>query len=243
MKEVFLQFLWKWQLLGDTAMRTTENKKVKITHPGELNTDAGPDFLNAKIEIDKVLWAGNVEIHHKASDWYAHKHHEDPSYKNVILHVVLDPDREVLTMDGRKVAAMEMEPDTSAWLNYEQLITSKHWLACKRQLHRLDQFSIKFWLGKVLVERLEKKTSFFLEILSHTKNDWTETFYQGLARSFGFKVNALPFEMLARSLPFKNLQQLKGNHFQIEAIIFGQSGLLDMQLFGDDGFNLKMVSF
>ena len=88
MKEDFLQYIWQYRLFAAVDLVTTDNQLVSIVKPGQLNRNAGPDFFNAQIKIDHQLWAGNVEIHIKSSDWYIHGHEKDSNYDNVILHVV-----------------------------------------------------------------------------------------------------------------------------------------------------------
>jgi len=236
MSEAFLHFLWKHQLLGPSPMCTMTHKSLKILHPGVRNRNAGPDFTNARIEINHIHWAGNVELHTRASEWEVHGHHNDPSYNNVILHVVLDDDQDVFTNAGRKLETFTLMADDAFQKPYEVLIQSKHWLACKTQLNRVDPFMIKMWLGRILYERFMAKTSHISVILERNRGDWEESFYQDMARSFGFQVNSEPFERLARSLPLKILFQSKNSLFHIEALVFGQSGLLHLELFGDPYF-------
>ena len=92
--EELLQFLWKYKLYASQVLKTTQGEPIEVVHPGIHNTDSGPDFFNAKIKIGETLWAGNVELHVKSSDWFLHQHHTNKAYNNVILHVVIDSDRE-----------------------------------------------------------------------------------------------------------------------------------------------------
>ncbi len=236
MNEDFLQFLWKNQLFDRNNLLGTQNEQIKILDQGEKNNDAGPDFFNAKIEIGEILWAGNVEIHLKSSDWIRHRHDADRAYDNVILHVVLTDDKPVTGTDGHLISTLVLQPDEKYIKKYKEIIRSSFWIPCQSDLFRVDPFRIKHWLGKVLVDRLQGKTNDFKNLLENNKNDWEESFYQGMAKSFGFKVNSLQFERLARSLPLKYLLQIKENLFQMEALLFGQAGLLDGEIFGDDYF-------
>ncbi len=234
MSEEFLHFLWKNQLFEKDSFRTASGEEVLIVDVGEKNYDSGPDFFNAKIEIEGILWVGNVEIHIKSSDWNRHKHNLDPAYDNVILHVVAENDKETVGTNGRNIPVLEIEVAEKYHAKYLQMMSSGLWIPCQQELFKIDPFRIKFWLGKVLVERLKDKTGQFFELLEHNKNNWEESFYQGLAKSFGFKVNSQQFERLARTLPLKHLLQHKNNLFQLEALLFGQAGLLSEDLFGDE---------
>ena len=99
--EQLLHYVWKHKLFPLSPLHTTDHRQVEVIDPGLHNRNAGPDFFNAKIKIDGMLWVGNIEIHDKASDWYLHGHEKDERYDNVVLHVcgIIDlearPQREV----------------------------------------------------------------------------------------------------------------------------------------------------
>ena len=235
MKEEFLQFIWKHDLFTKDNLKTTDGKKIEIITTGQANSDSGPDFLNARIRIGETIWAGNIEIHQKSSHWYRHRHNTDAAYGNVILHVVELNDSPVL-IKSQPLPTLEISYPAEILENYEQLLKSERWIACEDKLAEVDPFILRFWFSSLMIERLESKTSDILDILQRNKNNWNETFYQLLARNFGMKTNALPFEMLAKSLPLQILSKHKNDLFQIEALLFGQSGLLNESLLGDDYF-------
>ena len=236
MNEAFIQFLWNHKLFKKETFTTFKGERIEIIDPGKWNHDSGPDFFNARIKIGQVEWAGNVEIHLRSSDWKKHKHHLDPSYDNVILHVVLENDVETFNSRGTLIPTVAIRFDTRILQNYEELVQSKNQIPCSTDLFLIEPFHIKYWLGNVLVERLRDKTLLFEHLLKKSKNNWEESFYQGLARSFGFKTNSEQFEQLARSLPNKILLHHKNDLFQIEALLFGQAGLLSRRFFSDNYF-------
>ena len=108
MREDFLHFIWQFQLFNKKSLQSRSGLDFSILNPGIPNSDAGPDFLNARIFIGDLEWNGNVEIHLKSSDWKRHGHSEDPNYHNVILHVVLENDYE-LEIEGEKVETLELK--------------------------------------------------------------------------------------------------------------------------------------
>ncbi len=222
-----LYFCWQYKLYQQNKFITDTNEIIDIISPGMQNSDAGPDFINAKIKIAETLWAGNVEIHINASDWYKHNHHLNPAYNNVILHVVLNNDREVFNQKKEKIPAFVLVPDKELIDKYKELTGSNSVLSCTKDLHVLETFKLKLWLNNVLFERLNEKTSIIKEKLKENKNNWEETFYKVVARNFGFKLNAEPFERLAASLPLKYLAKHHDNLLQIEALLFGQAGFLN----------------
>jgi len=235
MKEEFLQFIWEHGLFIKNNLKTVDGKTIEIISTGQPNSDSGPDFFNAKIRIGETTWAGNVEIHQKSSHWQQHRHDTDAAYNNVILHVVELYDKPVIVKDN-ELPTLELKYPIEIFENYEQLLKSERWIACEDRLPRVDSFILRFWFSSLMIERLESKTGDILKILQYNKNNWNETFYQLLARNFGMKTNALPFELLAKSLPLNILSKHKNDLFQIEALFFGQAGLLNETLLGDDYF-------
>lgn len=235
MREDFLHFVWRLRRFRLHHLQTTSGAEVEIIDPGRINTDAGPDFLDARIRIGGTLWAGNVEMHLRSSEWFTHRHQEDPKYDNVILHVVIEEDKMVCHSDGEPIPCLNLRPFLPVGLakQYLRLLHSEQWIACQNLLHKVPQITQSLWLDRLLVERLEERTEVFRKRLIKNTNDWEETFYQSLAWGFGLKVNADPFLMLAESLPLKTLLRHKHNLIQIEALLFGQAGLLE-QDFSDN---------
>lgn len=235
MQEDLLHFAWRLKRFDLSDLHTTDGHTIEILHFGEANRDAGPDFLNARIRIDDTLWAGNVEMHLKASDWDLHRHGEDRSYDNVILHVVLEEDQDIARASGEKIPCLELKrriPNRVSRI-YKSLLDNEYWIPCQHQFFQVPAGVKQMWLDRLLVERLEKKTTEMVRRLELNKYDWELTFYQLLARNFGMRVNGDAFEQLARSLPLQTLWQYKNRLFRLEALLFGQSGMLDVD-FTDD---------
>ena len=227
--EDFLQYVWKFRLFDWNSLQTTDGESVEVISPGLQNTDAGPDFQNAKIRIGDTLWAGNAEVHLLSSDWKRHGHPDDKAYDNVVLHVVYRDDEPVTRADGTRIPTIVLLDRIALQLQarYQNLISGgQQVIPCERSIGQLDGLVLHNWLTRVLVERLQKRTAGVIKMLEANRGDWEETFYQLLAANFGFKTNALPFELLARSLPQHILAKHKNNALQIEALIFGQAGLL-----------------
>jgi len=232
LNEDLLHYVWKFRLYHVPDLKTTCGESLEIIRPGQHNHHAGPDFSNSKIRIGGTLWAGNVEIHIRSSDWYRHQHQVDKAYDNVILHVVAQHDQSVYRDDGTEIAALEIGnliPEKIAE-NYYDLMAGLNWIPCEKKIKYVDELYINSCLTRVLIERLEAKSELIYALLTEVKGSWDDAFYIMLARNFGFKTNALPFEMLARSLPQYLLARYKDRSFQIETLIFGQAGFLDNKL-------------
>ncbi len=240
--EDFLHYIWKFRLFEKTGLQTTDGESIQIYSAGLHNTDSGPDFQNARIKIGGTTWAGNVEIHISSSDWHKHNHTNDGAYQNVILHVVYRDDEPITLPDGRKLPTLELQNRISDELfnRYHALIFGNQTIIpCEASISSVDEFTMRTWLTRVLIERLEKRSKAVTEALKVNRGDWEETFYQFLAANFGFKTNALPFELLAKSLPQNILARHKNNPLQLEALIFGQAGFLEGELTDDYPNKLK----
>ncbi len=226
MKESLLQFIWKLKLFSTTKMMTTAGESVVIKFVGIENLNSGPDFLNAKIIINKQLWAGNVEIHINASDWYVHNHETDENYDSVILHVVWEHDVEVFRKTNKTIATIELKKYISKDLlaNYYALFSkSKKWINCE---NKINSFVLNNWRERLYFERLEKKSQTIQKIVVKNKNNWEATLFVMLAKNFGLKINADAFVNFATSFDFSVVRKTAANVEQLESLFLGQAGLL-----------------
>lgn len=226
MKESVLHYIWQYKLFTSSALKTIDGEDVEIIDTGKPNTDAGPDFFNAKIKIGDTVWAGNVEIHTFSSDWKRHHHASDKAYENIILHVVKYADEEIFRTNGEKIPQVELNYPASIDQNYESLLAAKLWIPCVAKIHSVPSILISSWKTALLTERLEQKTGRINELLAGNTMNFEEAFYMTLAKSYGFGTNGEVFEAMARTLPLSVLAKHKNNLFQLEALLFGQAGLL-----------------
>jgi hypothetical protein len=228
MTEAFIHYLWQFQQFNKSLLRTTNHEPITVLKTGILNTNAGPDFSQARIQIGEIEWVGNIEIHIKSSDWNIHNHQFDGAYNNVILHVVWQHDKPITREDGSEIPTLELKSITDASLlnKYQDLLTNKNVIPCSPQFKNVSDLARIATLDKALTKRLIQKSKIVEELLEENQGDWEETTYQLLARNFGFKINSEAFLRLARNLPLKVLQKHRDNLNQIEAVLFGQSGLL-----------------
>ncbi len=222
--EEFLHYLWKFRLLN-LELKSVSGEEVVVLHPGEHNTNGGPDFLNARVRIGGTVWAGNVEIHHLSSDWFRHKHHQDKAYENVILHVVyrFEPEMDPLNIP---TLVLEGQFPSGIRLRYEGLMQNQQWIPCSNSLDGSLQPDLALWYPSLVIERLARKCSEIKVLWESCRCDWEETLYCFLALNFGFRLNSVPFELMARSLPLKLLQRHATNITTLESLFFGQAGML-----------------
>lgn len=232
MEEIF-QLLWSHRMLG-IPLSLVSGEKVCVIDPGVLNRDSGPDFFNAKVRIADSLWAGNVEIHLRASDWYRHGHDSDPAYDNVILHVVSVSDTGIHRTDGSLIPQMAVSLPQNFYQTFGFLTSVVPEIRCASRVASLSSLQRTDWIESLAVERLQQKASRVEETLRSLHGDWNSTCFITLARGLGFGLNGLPFEMLAKSICLNHLRRHSDNMLQMEAIFFGQAGLLDPMMYADD---------
>ncbi|MDE6511173.1 MAG: DUF2851 family protein, partial [Muribaculaceae bacterium] len=228
MEEIF-QLLWQSRMLG-LSFPLEGGGNVRVLDPGTLNRDAGPDFFNAKVKIDGRTWAGNIEIHMKASDWHRHGHDSDPAYDNVILHVVAVSDTRIRRGDGSEIAQMRVVLPENFYKTFAYLTGANPEIRCAARLHQVDSMRRADWMETLSVERLQRKAARIEETLRNSHGDWNKACFLTLARALGFGLNGIPFEMLAQSIDLNHLRRHSDNILQMEAIFFGQAGMLDPTL-------------
>jgi len=226
--EEFLHFVWKFQLFDFSNLRTTNNESIQVYKPGLHNHNAGPDFLNSKIKINSIVWFGDVELHVKSSDWLKHKHQFDENYNTVVLHVVYEDDIEIRLENGAVVSCLELKSiiPEKYLTEYDALFHSISTLPCSYAIGKLDTLFWTSYTEKLLIERLESKIHRIYTLFLDSKNDYQECFYQLLAYALGLKINADTMLDLAKTSPLLLLQKHRDNRMQVEAILYGQSGLL-----------------
>ncbi len=229
MNEELLQYIWQYKYLLNQQLFTTYGEHIQVILPGQLNHDSGPDFFNARIQLGDTLWAGNIEIHIKSSDWKKHQHQNDSAYDNVILHVVLEYDEPVFNKHHQEIPTLELKNLLPEKLlsKYRFLKHSQSEIPCEKLFVLPEPLTIENWMERLSLERLENKCIFINELLKETNHHWEQVFYRLLARHFGQKINELPFELLARELPLLILERNKDNLLQTQALVLGISGLLD----------------
>jgi len=234
MTEDFLHFIWKFKTDG-IDFQTPEGETIRVVRPGEHNHDAGPDFLHARVSIAGTLWAGNVELHVRSSDWLRHGHEKDDAYDNIVLHVVFYHDQDIRRKNGEWIPTLALEGQLPAGIydKYQHFLNNHLWIPCAMSLRTVNELVVKDWLTALSVIRLERKCKELESLLDFTGNDWSQAFYQSLAGTLGFRINRQPFELLARQTPVQFLEKHKDDILQAEAILFGQAGLLSGRFRGE----------
>jgi hypothetical protein len=224
--ERLLQFIWQFQYFNRSELQTSEGEPVQVMLPGTFNSNQGPDFSDAKIRIGETEWAGSVEIHLKTSDWNRHSHQGDRNYRNVMLHVVWEND---VTGKNDSIPLLELKDRVSKILlsKYRELMNEQGFIPCEKNIHSIKPLAWTSWIERLSAERLFRKSVIVKNYLDQNRFHWEETFWWMLARNFGIQVNADAFEQMARSIPLNILARHKNQVHQLEALLFGQAGLLE----------------
>lgn len=221
------QYIWRHSLWGGPECVLTDGRHIRIINPGRLNTDAGPDFSDARMECGGTVWAGNIELHIRASDWYRHGHDSDPAYDSVMLHVVSEADTEVFRRNGEPIPQLEIICPEVRRKNYEWLRSGPTLIRCRRYIPELPDLVLTDWLESLAVARLQRKAEDCIDTARNLGYHWQQTTFIRLARALGFGLNADPMETLARSLPLNTAARHSDRPDQLEALLFGQAGMLD----------------
>lgn len=223
MTESYLHFIWKTKRLPFHQFKTVDGKNIEVTCNGIHNiSESGPDFFNARMIYDKMEWVGQIEIHIKSSDWYKHNHHYDRGYDNVILHVVYEHDKDVL-INGKAIPTLELKNyiDKKHFADWEHFAKSIKDISCEDSIHTIDLVFLKSMMHRAVVDRFDRKIDQLLYREGHLNDE--SILYLLLARAFGAKVNALPFELLTNELPLAFLKRL--NQSMQRKLLISASGL------------------
>jgi len=236
--EQLLHYVWKHKIFPLKELKTTTGQQVEVIDTGLANTDAGPDFFNAKLNLDGVLWIGNIEIHERSSDWFKHGHHADAGYNSVILHIASEIDTEISRSNGERIPQIQLICPEAVRTNYKELLETDSYPPCYRIIPSLPPFTAHSWMTALQMERFEQKATLLNERLKRCQGNWEDAFFITLARNFGFGLNGDAFETWAHRLPFRAVDKHRNDLFQIEAIFFGQAGILEDS--DGDGYYLRL---
>ena len=236
--EQLLHYVWKHKIFSLKELKTTTGQQVEVIDTGLANTDAGPGFFNAKLKLDGVLWIGNIEIHERSSDWFKHGHHADAGYNSVILHIASEIDMEISRSNGERIPQIQLICPEAVRTNYKELLETASYPPCYRIIPSLSPFTAHSWMSALQMERFEQKATLLNERLKRCQGNWEDAFFITLARNFGFGLNGDAFETWAHQLPFRAVDKHRNDLFQIEAIFFGQAGILEDS--DGDGYYLRL---
>lgn len=243
MREDLLHYVWKSQRFPKTELTSSSSNSISVIHPGQHNSSSGPDFFNARICIDGQEWAGNVEIHLKSSDWYAHHHEQDVNYNNVILHVVWEDDAPIFRKDGTAIPTLVLKDyiEPRVLHSYQKLVYNKKYkfANCEGVATEVDEMIWGSWHQRLFVERLEQKSKLVREYLAQSNNDWEAMLFIMLMKNFGLNKNGNSFLAVARHMDFGIIKKVRADLLQLESFFYGTIGFLEDENIRDE-YYLKM---
>lgn len=220
--EKLLHFIWRYKLINQSNLLTADGESIHILDFGQYNSNSGPDFEYAKIQIEDQILIGNIEIQVNSADWKQHKHHTDPNYNATIMHVVWEDANTIPTcrFDKTTIPTLVLKNYIDATLleKYEQLMQNEHWIACEKSLHKVSEITISNWLDRLVVERLETKLDTVLGWAEATKFHWEMVQLIAISRAFGMKVNSDAFESVMLPINLNLLYKYTEQPKLIEAL-------------------------
>lgn len=227
--ENLLQYIWKYKMFSDIHFKDTYGNAIEVLDFGKLNTHSGPDFSLAKIKTKDLVLVGDVEVHVKSSDWYAHHHQTQKEYQTVVLHVVFQQDQEIEELENAGVPTLILKDyiDLSLWDKYKMLVGDSQFIPCE-DLFFPEHMPFLF-AEELLLKKLDEKSIEIEQMLLKSKNNYEAVLFQKIAYAFGVKINAEVYQSIAESIDFKTVLKLSQTPFQLESLFYGKAGLLDKE--------------
>ena len=236
--ERLLQAVWRHQRLRRDRLKTADGQAVRVLHPGFASAEGGPDFRGAVIQIGgEPPRSGDVEIDLRATAGARTAIDRNPNFKNVILHVVWEPDagsgrRKMLSpclplkssLDAPLgELSLSLENESAADLLPENLRGK-----CSAPLRELDEAQLAGLLRPGRPRPLEAKAAQFSARARHA--GWEQALWEGLFRALGYKHNAWPMQNLAGTRVRSGPAPAPNRPLELQARLLGISGLLPAEL-------------
>lgn len=188
-KEELLHWIWSMKRLPLFKMRLVDGREFQVVNFGVHNDlGSGPDFTDGCVQIDGITWLGSIEIHVKSSDWYKHNHQKDPNYENVILHVVLQHDRDVFyNRSNVMIPTLEIgdELEEGVLMKYNYFRAHKNSLPCYPMISGLERIYLLSMLEKAMLSKYEKKIELWEQMFFTDR----QVILWSLAQVFGYPDN------------------------------------------------------
>lgn len=221
-----MHYIWKNMLIPKSKLVTTGGEQISIIDRG-AECEQENLFRNARLRIGSSEWSGNVILHHRSSDWEKELHGNKEGYSNVILHVTLENDCERLRKHGEAVHQLCISYPQELDREFSEAEQHSNRLPCESALAGQSSINIHSYLSRLLIERMEEKAAAIEKTYALCDQRWEETLLRIIIRSFGFGIQGDVFEEWARILDLGALGKHRDSLFQVEAIMFGQAGLLN----------------
>ena len=231
--------IWQHLLEQRTELTTEEGEWIKIIYPGRVNSEQGADFRDAVIATNRGLTMGDIEIHVKSNEWQAHRHHRNPAYNQVILHVVMwhNTDTSASLQNGESAPTVALDKYLKASVSQSRIGAEPQLAPAKPCLKVRGHLTIDIiaqLLDSAGEERFLAKAARFKTELAQTEA--SQCLYQGIMGALGYSQNTLPFQELAHRVPLQTLKSITRQEIPVEeclarqqALLLGAGGLLPSQ--------------
>ena len=228
--EKLLQTVWQHQRLRRDQLKTAHGRSVRVLHPGFASVEGGPDFRGAVLQFeDEKPVAGDVEIDLVPAGWHAHGHDKNPSFKNVILHVIWEEVQSPRSKAQSPLATLSLKDvldspltELALALENESGLPENLRGKCSAPLREFSESQLTELLHAAAKVRFENKAN---AILARAKNSgWEQALWENLFRALGYKNNIWPMLNLAEAKP--RWTRGTASAFEIQARLLGVSGLL-----------------
>lgn len=221
-----LIYCWKHRLFG-TGIRTLGGLEVEVVDQGLYNRHDGPTFFNAKVKIAGTLWVGNVECMTDTEEWYYRNLHADKRYDNVILVVCLKYGPVPINSQDKPIAMAQVAIPDNVRRNAKILMGFGGDYLCRQNIYEYTTPLMRHaWLAAMQTEWLENVIQRMRRYHTEESMSILQIAFNQILRGFGFVTNETAMDLLARAIPVDVICKHVDDTFQIEAIIFGQAGLL-----------------
>jgi hypothetical protein len=225
--ERLLQAIWWHQRVRRDELRLTDGRRVRVLHPGFWNREAGPDFRDAMLQFeDDDPMRGDVEVDLFSRGWRDHRHHINPDYKNVILHVVWNAGEESMPPLLSLVQFLDAPiAELALWVNCESAYDFPPELKghCCAPLQVLTPARIDSLLRQAAAIRFQAKGR---RIQARARQvGWEQALWEGIFRALGYKHNVWPMQRLGE-LRSRVCASGKNDPIELQATFIGLSGLL-----------------
>lgn len=235
-RELALSAAWHGALVP--SLCTIAGEKIDVVFAGHWTHGFGPDFAQAMLAFaDGTVMTGAIEIHQRTGDWIAHRHHLDPRYNDVILHVVARHDgTETRRLDGALVPVGILPiPDNQIRQIDKRLPGIWAQLGgavCAEGLTKRKPGDVRIILHRLGDERLAQRVALYEGDL--TRETPAAALHRGWFDALGFAENRMPMRSLAAMLPPGQLARLSAAPTEAErmnramALLLGLAGFLPL---------------
>ena len=220
----FVSYLWKSGILQNSVLQSADGKALRIIDPGK-STDTAPFlFKEAKVGIDDKIWCGDVVLCRNGKETYSTTE-TDATIENTILYVTINESTKGAYYGN--TTRLNIACPEELIREFEAAEQHRSTFTCTETITRLPNIQLHSYLSRLLTERVEEKRKIIERIFAECDRRWDDALLKVVIRSFGFGIQSTIFEKWANILNTQALGKHRDNLTQIEAIMFGQAGLLD----------------